>query len=62
MRETKPKNIPKKVQEKDKLTWTDPLFPTGETPSPKTNVLGRYLRGSPETCNFAKLYDKLYTR
>lgn len=47
MKRSQPKNISRDISNKEKLTWTDPLFPTGETPSPKTSVLVRYLKGSP---------------
>ncbi len=62
MRRTSPKNIPKKIQKKDKLTWTEPLFPTGETPSPKTNALGRYFKGNSEMLDFSKIYNNLYVK
>ena len=62
MRGTSPKNIPKNIQKKDKLTWTEPLFPTGETPSPKTNTLERYFKSNSETLNFSGLYNNLYIK
>jgi len=62
MKRTAPKNIPMKTGLKDKLTWTDPLFPSGETPSPKTNVLARYFRGDPVMSDFSKIYKELYLK
>nr|QBK85731.1 MAG: hypothetical protein LCMAC101_03260 [Marseillevirus LCMAC101] len=62
MKRTAPKNIPKKTRVEDKLTWTEPLFPTGQTPSPKTNVLARYFRGDPVISEFSKLYNELYLK
>jgi hypothetical protein len=53
------KSTPKKIQKKDRLTWTEPLFPTGETPSPKTNAFGKYLKGDLKKKDFSDLYDNL---
>ena len=51
------KSSPKKIRKKDKLTWTEPFFPTGETPSPKTSALERYFKDNPEISDFSKFYN-----
>jgi hypothetical protein len=58
MKKSQPKIIPKDNLNREKLTWTEPLFPTGETPSPKTSVLVSYLKGSPGTYDISEI-DKL---
>ena len=54
MKMSKPKIISKDTLNREKLTWTEPFFPTGETPSPKTSVLVRYFKGRSEPHNFSK--------
>ncbi len=46
---SKPKVIPKGTSNREKLSWTEPFFPTGKTPSPKTSVLERHLKDQPES-------------
>ena len=41
MERSKPKIIPRKSLNSERLTWTEPFFPTGETPSPKNDGLFR---------------------
>ena len=50
-----PKIISKGTSNREKLTWTEPFFPTGKTPSPKTSVLERHFKDQPESQGVSKM-------